>query len=1415
MNEGQSSAGDQSIDLQFIERMKKKVEESHVDPSGEAAFKLATLHLEFDFGTLTRELSRLFNYSLSANNEETLKEYCSFIPMRDAYALNEPVRTQLLSRMSPPEIKEMIAGMAFDKADWRQRLLNRLISGEIPDLAALSPEEYVQAYTMLRWIKHPDIALPSQASLLAAIRKEAQKAPLRRLTANFSGRETQLARIAAFVRPAVGQQQDSSDFMFITGVGGIGKSTLVSKFILDDLEGAHADTLLFVRIDFDDPGFSLSDITSLMKEALSQLCLQNEKYAERYNQLIERIHSEYEPTAYTGSSSRESDRQSFYMEALHEEEQVALHNFRSPVLIVFDSFEELQYRAAPAQIENLFRTLKGIRRIVPTLKVIFIGRAEIMEEKARGVDLPLENFDDASARTFLHSLGIRDEALSRDIFEKFGGNPLTLQLAANLIVGELPPDKRSVEEVSKAGLFGAIDKELIQQQLVARNLDHVHNKALAGIAVPGMLLRKITPDLIRHVLANVCGLSDIDEQKAQSLFEALKKETFLLKFTGEEVEFRKDLRVSLYDLILKDPKYKALAVHDAAVDYYRPRKSPPDQAEYLFHRLKRGDKMDDLDQIYRPEMKPYLETALSELPAEARVRLSALMGVGTSKEGLDQASLSLWEEYWLAQIKKALDFGDEQQLIALREKLATRKDRSGNPEFLYYEELARTRLLRFEQQPNVSIPGAPVDGEAPITGRFDALVSYRHEFYQGYLKARVNLTIRKQGFMHWPFSKENLRLLIDQYLTVTRTTARLREHYSTYASMLLEAIQNQVMLMPDADPMALSEVFGLFPKPYILPVREWYVRRFPNANLYTPLHPTSIYRQALSTILKDYLDDNNLPKMYMTQDEFIHNYAFLKEHIKTTAELERYARRLYKVYLKDISLPGSLDVSLFDFLLFAEALPRDGRELVLEKLSSPVDFRGKRNVLTPDDYISMAEVKYCLEKLEKTFAGENKRRLIVSDVLDGEGHQYVNLVQRSYGVQLFAVLGYTYILEQMGIRFLKLAGSNTAAIITALFGIGGPKNEEKTTKTLEHLCRLDLRALMDGPPFIARIMKSLGTSPGHAARFLQWITVIFALLIGVYVLDILTVASQGHKVRSSPYLMAAFVAVNLIVGFLILYIAVHFARLARFGAGLNPGRTLFAWIKKLFSDAGIRSVEEMIQRTETAPALEARQGTNYNTLLLKGNVTFLCADIISQNRILFPQMSSLFWTKEQLAQLDPAIFVRAAVSAPFVFDAYTLDNIPVKAPEIKQAWIDLLGEYDPPGGAAFADGGVFSLFPITLFQGSGENAPMPTFGVDTKRFPEKIGATPIRRLSWGTYIMRLLDTTKYNLDRDQVTRGKAMEKAICNIGIKKIGSTGYFLSDEEKLELFIYGAQAASDFLIGFDWEAYKRGLNTPTSLRL
>src|SRR6476469_8467680 len=113
------------------------------------------------------------------------------------------------------------------------------------------------------------------------------------------------------------------------------------------------------------------------------------------------------------------------------------------------------------------------------------------------------------------------------------------------------------------------------------------------------------------------------------------------------------------------------------------------------------------------------------------------------------------------------------------------------------------------------------------------------------------------------------------------------------------------------------------------------------------------------------------------------------------------------------------------------------------------------------------KVVQAMRELEENFLKKKKQ---VSDVLDEQDHQYVNLVQEGGGVLGVALVGYTYVLEKMGIRFMRLAGTSAGAINTSLLTVIGSKDEEKSEKVLEYLSKKNLFDFVDGHPFAKKLI---------------------------------------------------------------------------------------------------------------------------------------------------------------------------------------------------------------------------------------------------------------------------------------------------------------------------------------------------------
>ncbi len=85
-----------------------------------------------------------------------------------------------------------------------------------------------------------------------------------------------------------------------------------------------------------------------------------------------------------------------------------------------------------------------------------------------------------------------------------------------------------------------------------------------------------------------------------------------------------------------------------------------------------------------------------------------------------------------------------------------------------------------------------------------------------------------------------------------------------------------------------------------------------------------------------------------------------------------------------------------------------------------------------------------------------------SDVVDDEGNQYVDLVMEGGGVLGIALLGYFYVLERMGLRFLSIGGTSAGSITALLLAALGEPAEAKAERLTNMLVQLDMASFVDG-----------------------------------------------------------------------------------------------------------------------------------------------------------------------------------------------------------------------------------------------------------------------------------------------------------------------------------------------------------------
>jgi len=387
-----------------------------------------------------------------------------------------------------------------------------------------------------------------------------------------------------------------------------------------------------------------------------------------------------------------------------------------------------------------------------------------------------------------------------------------------------------------------------------------------------------------------------------------------------------------------------------------------------------------------------------------------------------------------------------------------------------------------------------------------------------------------------------------------------------------------------------------------------------------------------------------------------------------------------------------------------------------------------------------------------------------SDLVDADGNQYVDLVQEGGGVLGVALVGYVYVLEQMGFRFLSLAGTSAGSINTMLMAVAGTCDEEKSAWILECLCNKNLFDFVDGDSDARDFIDALLSGAGN-------------LKLGI---------------------KAAQVIDNFKDDF-----------------GLNPGKNFHQWITNLMAQKGIRNYEDLKKIREkgfgekvdskgekTKIVLKRRQPNGlfeaYNDQEHWSEIAIVAADITTQSKIVFPAMMDLFY--ENMSIQNPADFVRASMSIPMFFVPFRIKNIP-QGSEAWKKWNEKTGlNATVPNEIMFMDGGIISNFPIDIFHDNTKVPPCPTFGI--KLGYDKAETNKNEKIS--SVISAIFDTARYAYDFEFLNKNPDFKHLIGNIDTDGHNWLNFGMTDDEKVDLFIRGARTAANFLRAFDWKKYK-----------
>lgn len=557
-----------------------------------------------------------------------------------------------------------------------QRGIDELISGNrlSQPFEQRSLEDLLGLARAVDWLSGAIDELPPRESLIRQIEVKRLLKPFQRLLSRgFVGRATELSELHEYVRSRGG-----SRILSLHGPGGVGKSTLLARFLMEVVAPEMIELrptkqfFPFVYLDVDRTVVDPKDPASFAKEAARQLGVQiggDSKLVESVQRSLVGISTRTENLQLESVSDAPAVAPLLLMvtEQLYE-------RTKRPTLFIIDTWEELQ----AAGIASEFGIIQFLSELTksPSVRVICAGRAALRLSPGSGEPadsriefsdfkrIDLQSFDRETARAYLEGIAKLPAQAVDPIIKAVGTTPLSLALAARLV------EREGVQATADlVALVAKVKAEQVQGQLFARLLGHIHDGDLQKLAQPGLVVRRITPAIIRHVLAGPCEVSIVNDLEADILFLKLVDETALvepdeddeqIEVAGEPswpLRYRADLRqLALPDLRRMMPEQVA-TIHALAIAWYTNQSGMRARAEEIYHRLANGDLPQE--SLWNAEMARWLRPGgMPELPARGRAWLLQRLGHALDENTRASADFEMWERDTADQVRVLLSRRD-------------------------------------------------------------------------------------------------------------------------------------------------------------------------------------------------------------------------------------------------------------------------------------------------------------------------------------------------------------------------------------------------------------------------------------------------------------------------------------------------------------------------------------------------------------------------------------------------------------------------------------------------------------------------------------------------------------------------------------------------------------------------------------
>ncbi|MGO7335694.1 hypothetical protein [Rhizobium leguminosarum] len=485
-----------------------------------------------------------------------------------------------------------------------------------------------QPETLSFWGLETDLEGVKQR-VAATLARRRRKDDVERMTkAKMRGRDDPLETLVEWAT-APKQGTHNGRFLYVSGIGGAGKSTLFAH-LEKRLWDAPTPPLL-VHIDCDMPGFDPTDAVALDLALFPQLAIALPAEApdlmRRANVLS--LATRETDAAYLATMGRpgkqsrqrkaEADRpvesfvdlESAVSQKAGERSSIsdnALSRLGGRTLVLlFDTAELMLARVAVATSSETagtadwFGSLTGLMNGAD-VRILMAGRnppgdTEVealtrqVEQRANWkVDpvITLGDLEQDEAEALLADLGIDDAGLAKKAAKVLPRTPLILKIAADVYRAS---EAERIEFVAKIEA-ASIDPSVARRYLTERIVNHLASPTAKPFALAAMVLPRVTEPLLAAAVLPVVGKVAPTRRLARDVLAGLGDAGWLVREEpgGKGLTFHPEVRRLALDLMASDPKLQSqlTEVRRLARDFYERRRQIGDSTFRLYYDLLLG-----------------------------------------------------------------------------------------------------------------------------------------------------------------------------------------------------------------------------------------------------------------------------------------------------------------------------------------------------------------------------------------------------------------------------------------------------------------------------------------------------------------------------------------------------------------------------------------------------------------------------------------------------------------------------------------------------------------------------------------------------------------------------------------------------------------------------------------------------------